>query len=229
MVYKYKCPRCRTLLLFRVAFLYFSPYRQTHRSTRMTTTLSLKPPCIWKQTADRSVVAVPGSFPLKWQHQWASEGKEEKCTSVQPQLPVTFKQSLLNILHQVRVRTNSKSTCSLTHTHGIIHCIHSTYCTTILRSYTKTSIDPTTEFCTIQNVSSRLQISYFFNCCHNQIYLSKQISLELLTMEMCMSTEAKTIYHVQESTRDIMTKEEKKKQWSKINTDFVSLGSHFLK
>lgn len=118
-----------------------------------------------------------------------------------------------------------------THTiHGIIHSIRSIYCTTILLSYPETSIDPTTEFCTIQNVSSRRQISYFFNCCHNQIYLSKQISLELLTVEMCVSTEAKTIYHVQESTRDVMTKKQTtKKKRSKINTAFLSLGFHFLK
>lgn len=73
-------------------------------------------------------------------------------------------------------------------------------------------------------VSSRLQISYIFNCCHDQIYLSKQISLEPLTMEMCVCTEVKTICHVQGSTGDTVTKKR-----STTNEDFLSRDFVFLK
>lgn len=66
--------------------------------------------------------------------------------------------------------------------------------------------------CCFMNVSSRLQISNFFNCCHNEIYLSKQISRELLMLEMWMWTEVKTIYRVQESAGDVVTKKQTKKK-----------------
>lgn len=46
---------------------------------------------------------------------------------MQPQLPVTFKRSLPNILHQVRVRTNSKSTCSHTQTHTLYMVLYTVY------------------------------------------------------------------------------------------------------
>lgn len=178
----------------------------------MTTKWSLKPPCIWKQTADRSVVAVPGS--LLWNGSTSEHQREKKKSA--PRCNLSSLWHLNGLFRTFYIRSEWEQ-IPKAHAHTHRHTHYTWYCTQYTLYYYSTFISwdihwPKTEFCTIQNVSSRLQISYFFNCCHNQIYLSKQISLELLTMEMCVSTEAKTIYHVQESTRDVMTKKQTTKK-----------------